>query len=402
MSHHSQTAHEPENDTTSEKAETEDVNLSQKSSKPKQAANDPDTVSPADETLNKLNNLCVNDKLEELEREVQSATYVAGELALQGQITVWFAGPNTGKTLLALKLVSDARQANGDDLQIFHLNLDDGQKGIIDKAHLGNRQGFRVMTPDVLARPLDNFTEIVEELVDSQAAKRTLFILDTIKKFTDVMDKGSSSRFMTLCRRFTAAGGTIIALAHTNKHEDVDGRPVPGGTSDVRDDSDCAYVMQIEREEPIAGGVRRYVKFSNDKARGAVARNAMYSYEVNDEGDYHRMFYSVKQANAGELEELQRKEQIEQEQRNDEGLIQTIREHLSGQSWSQTDLVRAVMGNTSASRNQALGCLSRWSCAAEDGGLWVKTAGDNNAKIYTLPHTPQETGKPSKPSNTGG
>jgi hypothetical protein len=402
MSHHSQTAHESESDTTFEKTETEDANPSQPLSKRKQAANDPETVDPAEETLDKLNSLCTNHKVEELEKEAQSATYVAGKVALQGQITVWFAGPNTGKTLLALKLVSDARKDSGSDLRIYHLNLDDDQNGIIEKTHLGNRHDFFVMPPDELSNPFYNFTEIVEKLVDTKAAKRTLLILDTIKKFTDVMDKGSSSKFMTLCRRFTAAGGTIIALAHTNKRNDADGRPIPGGTSDVLDDSDCAYVMQIERDEPIAGGVRRYVKFSNSKARGAVARDAMYSYEVNDEGDYSRMFYSVKPANAGELEELKRKEQIKQEQRNDEGLIQEICEHLSERSWSQTDLVKTVMGSTSVSRNQILGCLNRWSCAAEDGGLWVKKAGDNNAKIYTLPHTPRETGKPSKPSNTGG
>lgn len=358
------------------------------SSSQNHAANDSDVVSPADMIFEKLNQASVNHRVEELEKEMESAIKVAGDLALQGQITIWFAGPNTGKTLLALKLVAEAKQKIGDDLMVYHLNLDDDQRGMIDKANLGNRCGFRVLSPEIFSNPIDNFKELVLQLIEVKGARRTLLILDTTKKFTDVMDKGRSSEFMTLCRRFTSAGGTIIGLAHTNKHDDCEGRPIPGGTSDLRDDSDCAYVMQIDREDRISGGVRRYVKFTNIKARGAVVREATYFYDVNDDGDYPRMFYSVKQANAGEVAELTRQTQIKQEQENDKALIQAIQKQLSKESWTKTALVKVVHDTAGASKQQVVGCLERWSCASEDGGLWVKSKGENNAKIYTLSHTP--------------
>jgi hypothetical protein len=369
-------------------AQADEKKASNPPSKPELAANDSANASPADELFDQLNSLCVNHKIEEREKRSQAATYVAGQLALQGQITVFFAGPNTGKTLLALKLVSDAKLMGVADLNIYHLNLDDDEKGIIDKAHLGNQNGFNVMDSERLSKPLEYFEELVSKAVTTDAARRTLLILDTVKKFTDVMDKGVSSGFMTLCRRFTAAGGTIIALAHTNKRVDADGRPIPGGTSDVRDDCDCAYVMDIEREERVIGAHRRFVKFTNVKARGSVAREVTYSYETNDDGDYPRMFYSVKLSNPGEVEKLQCQEAIKEAQLRDQSLIQVIHEKLAEEPWSQTSLVNEIMAQTGASRSNVRGCLDRWRCEPDDGGLWVRTNGDNNAKVYQLPGTP--------------
>jgi len=358
-------------------------------SRPGQSANDAGPVDPADEVLEALNRKSANCRLEELEKEMQAAVHVAGAVALKGQTTMWFAGPNTGKTLLALKLVSDAKQAIGESLHIYHLNLDDDVRGLITKAKLGRRYGFEELDPEAMEKPAADFHELVDTLVEVKGAGRTLLILDTVKKFTDVMDKGRSSQFMTLCRRFTAAGGTIIALAHTNKHSDGEGKPVHGGTSDLVDDADCAYVMSIEREESFTGGVRRYVKFENTKARGDVARETTYSYEVNDDADYHRMFHSVKRVGEDEVEKARRRDQIKKDQLADETLIDTIRSLLSEQSWSQTALIDRVREKTGSSKRQVGYCLDRWSCAPDDGGLWIKEKGDNNASIYRLEETQQ-------------
>ena len=56
-----------------------------------------------------------------------------------------------------------------------------------------------------------------------------MIILDTLKKFTDLMNKKASSEFGKLARTFVGAGGTIIALAHTNKNKDEEGKGVTGG-----------------------------------------------------------------------------------------------------------------------------------------------------------------------------
>jgi hypothetical protein len=72
-------------------------------------------------------------------------------------------------------------------------------------------------------------------LIESGAARETVFVLDTVKKFTDPMDKKASSNFMRGCRTFTQAGGTSILLAHNNKQTPNNPTPTPGGTSDLDD-----------------------------------------------------------------------------------------------------------------------------------------------------------------------
>jgi hypothetical protein len=50
-------------------------------------------------------------------------------------------------------------------------------------------------------------------------------ILDTLKKFLDVMGKAARASSSRCCVHL-ALGGTVLALAHTNKHAGIDGKPV--------------------------------------------------------------------------------------------------------------------------------------------------------------------------------
>ena len=75
-----------------------------------------------------------------------------------------------------------------------------------------------------------------------------MLILDTLKKFTDIMDKRKETEFMKAAREFVLHGGSLILLAHVNKHADAEGRVVYSGTSDVVDDIDCAYTLEVIQE----------------------------------------------------------------------------------------------------------------------------------------------------------
>ena len=76
------------------------------------------------------------------------------------------------------------------------------------------------------------------------------------------MDKAATSHFTALMREFIMKGGTLIALAHINKHLQ-DGQAVPSGTSDILDDLDCVYVLQTVTSDADIG--RRIVEFTNRK-----------------------------------------------------------------------------------------------------------------------------------------
>jgi hypothetical protein len=50
----------------------------------------------------------------------------------------------------------------------------------------------------------------MNELVQSGEAKGTIFILDTLKKFTNLMDKTLASEFGNTARSYVTAGGTFV------------------------------------------------------------------------------------------------------------------------------------------------------------------------------------------------
>lgn len=180
-----------------------------------------ETMQKKPRILDELRTLSINGELDLLREQARDATFIAGRMALAGQITVFYAGPNTGKTLLIMKLVAEASANGTTGSHVYHFNLDDTFEGQISKGELGIRHGFQVVVPSKLPNPNENFAQIVDWLVEEGTAGEAVFILDTIKKFVDVMDKKASSEFMNTCRKLTSEGGSIIALAHINKHKCV-------------------------------------------------------------------------------------------------------------------------------------------------------------------------------------
>ena len=342
------------------------------------------TPTPAT-TLEKLRKLSINDELDEMRKQARAATYIAGRMALAGQLTVLYAGPNTGKTLLSLRLVSEAIANGTAGEHVYHINLDDSYEGLISKAELGVRHGFGVISPTKFSHPNKNFAELVGALIKDGVANQTVFIMDTVKKFVDVMDKKASSEFTTTCRRLTSAGGSIIALAHVNKNRGEENKGIPAGTSDILDDCDCAYVIDLLKEERVTDGSKRTVEFQNKKARGPVVKNAVYSYINFDDSDYNRIFESVSLVDGNEADLLRAEKAVEFEQNKDADLIKEISKMLqsSGETLQQ-DILTQVCSSDSYPRRSVLACLHRWSRPENEDGLWLASKGQKNSRLYKM------------------
>ena len=100
-------------------------------------------------------------------------------------------------------------------------------------------------------------------MINENSVKGKIIILDTLKKFVDLMDKKNSSIFMNVARAFSSHGGSLILLAHTNKHRDANGKVVAGGTSDIIDDADCSFTL----DEVSCVNGNKTVLFENEKLR---------------------------------------------------------------------------------------------------------------------------------------
>src|SRR5690606_16578220 len=93
------------------------------------------------------------------------------------------------------------------------------------------------------------------------SAHGKIIILDTAKKFIDLMDKSAGTKALQAIRQLVTAGGTAIMLAHVNKSRGADGKLIHAGTSDMLDDIDCAYLMDAMGGGPIDN--RKVVTFDN-------------------------------------------------------------------------------------------------------------------------------------------
>ena len=161
-----------------------------------------------------------------------------------GQWTTIYAAPNTGKTLLTLWLLKENLLSNNLDGDfVFYVNADDNFKGIVEKTELAEQWGFHIIAPNQKGFSTSQITELMVDLAETGEARGVIIILDTLKKFTDLMHKRDASEFGIISRSFISAGGTLICLAHTNKHKNAEGKSIYSGTSDIRDDSDCAFII---------------------------------------------------------------------------------------------------------------------------------------------------------------
>ena len=128
-------------------------------------------------------------------------------------------------------------------------------------------------------------------MIKGDTARGKLIILDTVKKFADLMHKKQASLFDDVVRRYSLAGGSILGLAHTNKHRSAKDKLIYAGTSDIVEDFDCSYM--IDGIEDRCG--TRVVRFDYIKRRSGGAAYATYSYSSLDEDDYLARVLSVQE-----------------------------------------------------------------------------------------------------------
>lgn len=226
--------------------------------------------------------------------------YVLGRLAQLGQATFFFAAPGTGKTLITLFLLLEClRLGRISGRKTYYFNMDDNPAGLFAKQQFADEYGFHMIAEGYRGFRVSALLQMLDRMAQDGSAKNTIIILDTVKKFVNVMDKRDCSLFMAAVRRFVMKGGTVIGLAHTNKKPGDDGKSIYAGVSDIRDDADCAYV--IDQVEGGAETNERFVTCRNIKPRGNNALSATYAYTLNRDLPYADILLSVREVEPGRV-----------------------------------------------------------------------------------------------------
>ncbi len=324
----------------------------------------------------------INGDLEAMKQKMLNDVFVLGELALLGQITLIYAEPNTGKTLLTIRLLIDAvknGQIKGED--VFFVNADDSYNGLIQKAELMAKHGINSIAPGENDFNTKHFLDYLDLMIRQDSARGKVIVLDTLKKFTNLMDKTVASGFMSKARLFTSKGGTMILLAHTNKRRDPAGGLVVGGTSDARDDADCVYTLdEIEKPQ-----TTKTVLFENKKARGNVARQAAYTYSTEREQTYEEMLDSVTSLNEKEREKVAREKALQDAREKDKPAIDAISEAIRLGFNQQTELLKKAYELSGISKKLLNKILKQYEGSSSvEGKEWASERGGHNALTYQL------------------
>jgi hypothetical protein len=294
-----------------------------------------------------------------------------------GKATVIYAKPNTGKTLITLSMISRAiREGRLDPSKLFYLNMDDDSSGLTEKAKFAEEYGFHMLADGHQGFEAKLFRETMEEMIRDNTAQGVIVILDTLKKFTDPMDKGKSSNFSRLTRQFIFKGGTVIALAHTNKHDDADGNPIYGGTSDIVDDFDCAYTMKKLSDQDD----KKVIKFLNIKRRGNVARSVSYSYSTERGISYNELLLSVEMVDEMALIPLKQAA----ETKSDAEVIAAIETCIKEGINTKMKLAAESAERAGISKRRALKVIEKYTGDDPACHHWSFEVRAHNAKVYVL------------------
>lgn len=331
------------------------------------------TTATTPSTENPLKRFSITSILDEVRAMAQDAVPALDPIALMGQATVMYAPPNTGKTLLTLHmLIQSIAKGLVDGSQVYYVNCDDSAEGLLTKGELAQQHGFEMLADGYGGFHGKDLVNLMVDMAASNQANGVVLILDTLKKFVNVMDKTEGSAFGSVCRGFCMKGGTVIALSHTNKNTKPDGSLVPGGTSDIRDDFDCAYVLSPDQAST---RTKHVVEFKNIKRRGDVPNSVTFSFDA--EQGYLATLASVRREDDFDIEGLT----LEPVKQLTEGerILQALGEAISNGVNPQKAIVDAAMAKTGVGRAKVSQYLH-----GHHGVLWNYTTKERGAKHYEL------------------
>jgi hypothetical protein len=322
----------------------------------------------------------------EMREKMLEDKFVLGRLAILGQSTIFYAKPNAGKTLLILWLIIQAIKAgeiNGED--IFYINADDTYKGLVYKLMIAEKYGFHMLAPGHGQPGGPEFKSsdlpvYLGKMIESKTAAGKIIILDTVKKNTDLMNKKVCSEFGEIIRQFISHGGTVIMLAHANKHRDEDKKIVYSGTADLVDDADCAYTIDIIQDD--ADGMRT-IKFENFKSRGDVALEAFYRYDYQTGTTYFDRLDSITPLGDEERLKIEAQKKLDAIYNKNKIAIDAIRECIDEGVIKKTELIIEASHRSGISKPKIRKALLEHTGTEKTlNQFWFVEIGEKNSHTY--------------------
>ena len=286
--------------------------------------------------------------------------WIVEPIIIRGHLIVIAADPNAGKTTIFFHLAGDMVS---DGYEVVYVNADISAGDAKSVIHEAEDAGITLLLPDMkvgmsMADVVDNLRQLNSSSFD---LSKHVFIFDTLKKMTDVINKSQSKDLMKLLRSLTSKGATIIALGHTNKYRDSDGRPIFEGTGDIRADVDeLIYLIPKKNDD---GSMT--VSTDPDKKRGDIKP---VTFEIGADRDVILLDDYVDVG--GEVKEAKQREK-------DGDYIESIVAAIKSKRHKQKEILDYCKAEWSISFRQTRKILKRY-----DGKIWQAQRGYENNTFY--------------------
>jgi hypothetical protein len=297
--------------------------------------------------------------------EMSDPKWIYKNLIIQGHVIAIPARANGGKTTIVFYIACEIAK----DYQVFYVNADVSGGDAKEMVYQAKAKGFTLMLPDMKAgMSMDSVVErlILMNEVDADYSG-IVFIFDTLKKMTDVINKTRAKELYKTLRGLSAKGMTIVLLCHTNKYNDADGRPIFEGTGDLRTDVDeMIYLIPKKNDDD-----SMTVSTEPDKVRGTFKP---ITFEISSDREVTLADYvdvlSIKKANA--------------QRDKDETVIEAITEAIQAEKCKQTAITKYCKDKYNIGWRIVERVLKSYSYPPYN--LWTRTKGfEKNAWLFALP-----------------
>ncbi len=310
-----------------------------------------------------FNNITTTDNLME---HISNAEFCWHSLLVKGHITNIVAEANAGKTTIMIQAAKDMASIG---YEVIYVNVDASASDLKYYHKHSVENNYKLISPDLSNKS----TQEIMNMLSLKAKSEERFdgialILDTLKKFVDLMSKGGSREFFRVMRSLTAKGMTVICLGHCNKHK-IDGKLKYEGTGEVRNDVDELIYLYPEKQQD--GSI--LVSTEIDKRR-SDARDMTFVIDKKRNVSVKSEFVDNKQ-----------KALLQREFDKDLPLIKFIQESLKNGSKSVTELRAISLNmNPSYSRKAIEKIALKYSKDFNDQPLWGSHPAQKNGIKYKL------------------
>ena len=325
-----------------------------------------------------------------MEERLQRERDVIPQMITTGTVTLVYAPSGAGKTVWILGNLfqsNDNGLIRGED--VIYFNEDDGARGVIQKAKLGDQRGMTMVTlsnsNDPSLRNTGDALRLLNLIRMEGEADGKIVICDTLKKFAPVLNKGDMREVLHVFREFAASGGTVILLGHCNKHRTMDGRLVYEGVGDLKADVDNMFGL-----DPLNDKYAPYQELLviNEKDRAQVSFKGGFKYKQTSQLiDYKESVASVEFLGEDDIENLTLRQKaqinITKAKAHYEDEFFFLKAAMkTGQTFSQSDLYRMLYDDEINPNECTKKTLRNCMKLLQGNYLQMERVGQYNAKHY--------------------